>query len=104
MSTGQVRRAWLGVAGTPVPLPQPVADRVGQRKGLRLVEVVPGSPAGQAGLYVGDVMLIRRRPADPGVQDVQRLMLGPAIGRRLPITVLRKAALVDVVAVPEPLS
>ena len=35
-----------------------------------------------------------------GVQDIQRLMLGPAIGTRLPITVLRRGALVDVVAVP----
>ncbi|WP_327008263.1 trypsin-like peptidase domain-containing protein [Dactylosporangium sp. NBC_01737] len=104
MSTGKVRRAWLGVAGTPVTLPQPVADRVGQRRGLRLVEVVPGSPAGQAGLYVGDVMLTAEGRPILGVQDVQRLMLGPAIGRRLQITVLRKAALVDVVAVPEPLS
>jgi S1-C subfamily serine protease len=104
MSTGKVRRAWLGVAGTPVTLPHPVADRVGQRKGLRLVEVVPGSPAGQAGLYVGDVMLTAGGRPILGVQDVQRLMLGPAAGRRLQITVVRKAALVDVVAVPEPLS
>ena len=35
-----------------------------------------------------------------GVQDVQRLMLGSAIGTRLPITVLRRGAFVDVVAVP----
>ncbi|GAA1816397.1 hypothetical protein HC028_10295 [Planosporangium flavigriseum] len=28
--------------------------------------------------------------------------LGPAIGTRLPITVLRRGALVDVIAVPEP--
>jgi hypothetical protein len=31
-------------------------------------------------------------------------MLGPAIGVRLPITVLRRGALVDVVAVPQQLS
>ncbi|GAA2612455.1 trypsin-like peptidase domain-containing protein [Dactylosporangium fulvum] len=104
MSTGKVRRAWLGVAGTPVTLPQPLVERTGQRKGLRLVEVVPGSPAGQAGLYVGDVMLSAGGRPIIGVQDVQRLMLGPAIGQRLSITVLRKGALVDVAAVPEPLS
>jgi S1-C subfamily serine protease len=104
MSTGKVRRAWLGVAGTPVPLPPPLAARLGQPKGLRLVEVVPGSPAGQAGLYVGDVMLSAGGRPIVGVQDVQRLMLGPAIGQRLSITVLRKDALVDVIAVPEPLA
>jgi hypothetical protein len=31
-------------------------------------------------------------------------MLGPAIGSRLPVTVLRRGALVDVVAVPAPLA
>jgi S1-C subfamily serine protease len=100
MSTGRVRRAWLGVAGATVPLPPPLAQRLGQAKGLRLAEVVPGSPAGEAGLYVGDVMLAAGGRPITGVQDVLRLMLSPAIGRRLPITVLRKDALVDVVAVP----
>jgi hypothetical protein len=37
------------------------------------------------------------------VQALQRLMLGPAIGKNLPITVLRKNALVDVVTVPDEL-
>ncbi|WP_433210717.1 S1C family serine protease [Dactylosporangium sp. CS-047395] len=103
MSTGRVRRAWLGVAGATVPLPPPVAERLGQSKALRLAEVVPGSPAGQAGLYVGDVVLSAGGKPITGVQDVLRLMLGPAIGTRLSITVLRKGALVDVVAVPRPL-
>src|SRR6185369_12867229 len=104
MSTGKVRRAWLGVAGAPAPLPPRLAERLGQKRGLRLVEVVPGSPAGNAGLYVGDIMLSAGGKPVQGVQDIQRLMLGSAaIGRRLPITVLRKGALVDVVAVPAPL-
>jgi S1-C subfamily serine protease len=104
MSTGTVRRAWLGVAGAPAPLPPHLAERLDQRRGLRLVEVVPGSPAAKAGLFLGDVMLSAGGRPIKGVQDVQRLMLGPAIGTRLPITVLRRGALVDVVAVPEPLT
>jgi S1-C subfamily serine protease len=104
ISSGRVRRAWLGVAGLPIPLPPPLAERLDQRRGLRLIEVVPGSPAAAAGLYLGDVMLNAGGRAVQGVQDVQRLMLGRAIGTRLPITVLRRGALVDVVAVPAPLS
>jgi hypothetical protein len=38
------------------------------------------------------------------VQALQRLMLGPAIGTTLPITLLRKNAFVDVVTVPAELS
>jgi S1-C subfamily serine protease len=103
ISTGRVRRAWLGVAGLPVPLPPNLVAKFGQRRGLRLVEVVPGSPAGVAGLYVGDVLISAGGKSVQGVQDVQRLMLGSAIGARLSITVLRQGALVDVVAIPVPL-
>ncbi len=104
MSTGRVRRAWLGVAGVPVALPPAVAQSLKQRRGLRLVEVVPGSPAGKAGLFIGDVIVTAGGKPVQGVQDVQRLMLGSAIGSRLPLTVLRRGAYVDVIAVPAALS
>jgi S1-C subfamily serine protease len=104
LSTGRVRRAWLGVAGVPVPLPPPIAQRLGQRQGLRVVEVVPGSPAGVAGVYLGDVIVSAGDKPVPTVQALQRLMLGEAIGARLPLTVLRRGAFVDVVAVPAPLA
>ncbi|MGN9774238.1 S1C family serine protease [Micromonospora sp. H33] len=101
---GRVRRAWLGVASVPVPLPPEIVARTGQRRGLRVVEVVPGSPAGLAGIYLGDVILSAGgRPVSDG-QGLQRLMLGDSIGSRLPVTVLRKGALVDVVAVPTELT
>ena len=99
MATGRVRRAWLGVAGAPAPLPPQVAERLGRRFGLRVSEVVPGSPAGQAGLYVGDVILSAGARPITGAQDLQRLMLGDAVGTRFPVTVLRHGALVDVIAV-----
>src|SRR5437763_13483892 len=57
LSSGRVRRAWLVVAGMPVALPPPVAERTGQRLGLRVVEGVTGCPAGVAGLYRGDVII-----------------------------------------------
>ncbi|HEY2949995.1 MAG TPA: trypsin-like peptidase domain-containing protein [Micromonosporaceae bacterium] len=104
VADGKVRRAWLGVAGTPVPLPPAVAERLGQRRGLRVAEVVPGSPAGVAGIYLGDIILTAGGQPMQSMQALQRQMLGPAIGVRLPITVLRRGALVDVVAVPQQLS
>jgi S1-C subfamily serine protease len=67
------------------------------------MEVVPGSPAAKAGLFLGDVIVSAGGKKVQGVQDIQRLMLGPAIGQRLSITVLRRGAFVDVVAIPAPL-
>jgi S1-C subfamily serine protease len=104
VSTGRVRRAWLGVAGAPVPLPPPVAERLEQKMGLRVVEVVPGSPAGVAGIYLGDVIISAGGRPVSNVQALQRLMLGPAIGTRMPVTLLRRGAFVDVVTVPAELN
>lgn len=100
VATGRVRRAWLGVAGLPVPLPPNLAARLGQKQGLRVVEVVPSSPAGLAGIYLGDLLVTAGGRPVSSVQALQRLMLGPAIGVDLPITLLRRNALVDVVALP----
>ena len=101
MADGRVRRAYLGVAGGPVPLPPPVAERLDQRTGLRVVEVVPRQPgcAGRAARPVTWSSGARRTPI-LAAQDLQRLMLADAIGQDLAITVLRSGAMVDVVAHP----
>jgi len=104
LTNGKVRRAWLGVAGVPVPLPPPLAERLGQKLGLRVVEVVPNSPAGAAGVYLGDILVSAGGRPIQSVQALQRLMLGPAIGANLPLTVLRRNAFVDVVTVPAELN
>jgi S1-C subfamily serine protease len=101
LAHGRVRRAWLGVGGVPVPLPPSVADRLGQRRGLRVVEVVPGSPAGTAGVFLSDVIVSAGGKPVESVQVLQRLMLGTgAIGTDLPLTVLRRNAFVDVITTP----
>ncbi len=100
MTEGRVRRAWLGVAGGPFPLPPQLAERTGQREGLRITQVVPGSPASKSGLKVGDIILNADGRSMLQVQHLQRLMLGAdAIGRTLEVTVIRSAAMVDVLAV-----
>jgi S1-C subfamily serine protease len=104
LAQGRVRRAWLGVAGAQAPLPPPLVAKLGRPTGLRVAQVVPGSPAATAGLRVGDVVVaVDGRPAATAT-ELQRLMVEDAIGRRLEITVWRNGALVDVLAIPRELT
>ncbi|MFF2076868.1 S1C family serine protease [Kitasatospora sp. NPDC058162] len=100
LGDGRIRRAYLGLAGVPAPLPPVLRERTGQRTGLRIVEVVPGAPAARSGLCEGDLLLTAAAEPMGSAQSLQRLMLADAIGRPLPLTVLRGEALVDVIAVP----
>ena len=100
LNDGRVRRAYLGLVTTPAPLPEVLADRTGQRTGLRVMDVVRGSPAHRAGLQPGDLVLTAGRRPVRNAQDLQRLMFAEAIDRPLQITVTRNGALVDVIAEP----
>ncbi|WP_030948905.1 S1C family serine protease [Streptomyces sp. NRRL S-646] len=100
LSEGRVRRAYLGLAGTPAPLPPLLRARTGRRTGLRIVEVVPASPAARAGLRDGDLLITAHGEPVTSAQALQRLMLEDAIGRPLALTALRGDALVDVIATP----
>ena len=62
--------------------------------------MVAGSPAARAGLNPGDLVLSVGRAPVSDAQGIQRLLFAEAIGLRLPVTVLRNGAMVDVIAVP----
>jgi S1-C subfamily serine protease len=104
VSDGRVRRAYLGLVSTPAPLPAPLAERTGRRRGLRIVDVVPGSPADRSGLKPGDLVLEAGRRPVADAQSLQRLLFADAIGRPLPMTVHRRGAMVDVITLPTELT
>ncbi len=104
MHDGRVRRAYLGLVTKPAPLPPTWSERTGSRTGLRVVEVVPGSPAEAASMSAGDLVLAVDVTPLGDAQSLQRLLFEEAIGSRMEITVLRNGALVDVVAYPAELT
>jgi S1-C subfamily serine protease len=103
MTRGRMRRAWLGIAGAQVPLPPAVAARVGSPTGLQVAGVSPGSPAAEAGLLRGDIVVaLAGRPVVTATA-VQQLMVETAIDKPVEITVWRNGALVDAITVPREL-
>ena len=103
MRDGKVRRAYLGLVSMPGPLPAPLQERFGRKTGLRVSQVVSGSPADRAGLRAGDLLLTAAGKPVEKAQDLQRLMFAEAIGKPFAITVMRNGALVDVIAQPSEL-
>jgi S1-C subfamily serine protease len=103
MRDGKVRRAYLGLVSMPGPLPAALQERFGRKTGLRVSQVVAGSPADRAGLRPGDLLLTAAGQPVEKAQDLQRLMFADAIGKPFAITVMRNGALVDVIAQPSEL-
>jgi len=97
---GKVRRAFLGIAGGARPLPPRWADKLDQRTGVEIVEIVPDSPAAAAGLLPEDLVVTLDGIPVAGVADLQRLMVGERIGSPISVGIVRTGDLEQVVLVP----
>jgi S1-C subfamily serine protease len=89
LAHGQMRRGFLGIGTYPVPLPAALAEAQGQRSGLILVSVQPETPAAQAGLLLGDVILsVEGQPVShPG--DLLPFLDEERVGSELALKLLR---------------
>jgi S1-C subfamily serine protease len=103
MTEGRFRRAYLGIAGGPRPLPPRMAREVERQSGVEIVEVVPGSPAAVAGMRPEDLILDVDGVAVESARDLQRLMAAERIGKPLSVRVFRDGRIHEVVATPREL-
>jgi S1-C subfamily serine protease len=88
---GRVRRAYLGVAAQPRPIPLHWRRRyeIEQLAGLEVLHVETGSPASQAGLRGGDIIVFAGGRPVQRVTDLHSLLQASAIGKLLPLVALR---------------
>jgi S1-C subfamily serine protease len=103
MTHGRVRRAYLGVAGGPRPLPARARRDREQATGVEVIEITPESPAERAGLRVEDLIVELAGTRVLGVEDIQRLMVADLIGAPVDVVVLREGQPVRLRLVPREL-
>jgi S1-C subfamily serine protease len=88
---GRVRRAFIGLTGSTEAVSRRVARFLGveQASAVRVIEVMPGSPAHAAGLRPGDLVVGIDGETVTSVDDLQRLLDASRIGRSCALRLLR---------------
>jgi S1-C subfamily serine protease len=90
MTEGRFRRAYLGIAGGPRPLPPRLARKLGRRAGVEVVQVVEGGPADRAGLRPEDLIVELDGTPIEGMDGLQRVVVSELIGRAVRAKVVRE--------------
>jgi S1-C subfamily serine protease len=88
---GRIRRGYLGIRSQPTELSSNLQSQIGrsQANGLLLVGIENDSPASNAGLIVGDILLsIAGQPVEEHDQLLSYLA-GDVIGKPVPVEILR---------------
>jgi S1-C subfamily serine protease len=103
MTEGRVRRAYLGIAGGPRPLPPQARSLTPLDTCIEVVEVVDGSPAARAGIRPEDLILELDGAAVARVEDLQQLMVADLIGVEIAVRILRQGRELELTLVPDEL-
>jgi S1-C subfamily serine protease len=90
---GRIRRAYLGVGGQNVAIPRFVvrAEQLKTESGVLTISIEKESPAAQAGLKDGDVIIGLGDAPVRSVDDLHKLLTEARIGSRCELTLLRQS-------------
>lgn len=98
LEKGHIARGYLGLGMQPVHLPDTLKSALNLpcNSGVIVVNVEPNGPAEQAGVLIGDVLLLLNGTPVSDTGDVQK-MLGPdSVGKMLSVQIIRGGALAEV--------
>ena len=86
---GQVTRGWLGVAIQPITPDLGKKFSLKQANGALISDVMEGSPAEQAGLKQGDVIVAFDGKNVKSSTDLPHIVAGTPVGKEVPVKVVR---------------
>ena len=102
LKDGRVRRSYLGVAGHDAGIPRRLVREFAlpRERAMALTAVTPRSPADDAGLRAGDLLIDFGGLPIGGADDLVRLLTDATIGVATPVRVLRNGAPRRLMVVP----
>ncbi len=103
MRDGKVRRGYLGVGGQNIDLPRRLVrhHKLPATTAVLVVTVEPDSPARDAGVHEGDVIIAFNGETVGDIDALHRLLTATAIGVRAELTILRRGQKAAVAITPE---
>jgi len=92
LTFGRVRQVWTGLSATEMTPRYALSLGMNPHKarGLLIYRVAEGSPADQAGLKPGDIILAVNGQEVRSVRQANRIIFGSRVGDKLELTILRK--------------
>ncbi len=92
VSKGEVIRGYLGVGIQTLTPELAKALKMDKGKGALVVEVCPESPAANAGIQQGDVIVAFNKEPIEGSRELSSLVAQTPVGQEVPVVVLRDEA------------
>lgn len=102
LAHGEVRRRWLGIAGTTVGLPRTLVRELDllADEAIEVLSVDPNGPAAGAGLQVGDVIVAAAGRVTMTVDDLTRIVSIAPKGEPLELSIVRDERLRELTIAP----
>jgi S1-C subfamily serine protease len=99
---GKITRGYIGIAGQTVPLHRRVVrfHNLSVESGVFVLSLETNSPAGQAGVQQGDVIISFAEGAIANVDDLHKRLTGDRVGVPSPLTVLRGTEVIFLLVAP----
>jgi S1-C subfamily serine protease len=95
---GRIAHGYLGIGMQPVAFPEAARQSAGisAERGLLVVAVAPGSPAEQAGILLGDIIIAVEGSAIQDIQSLQPFLDSENVGKAIALDVVRGGQLAKV--------